>query len=432
MFDAWLCRASQESKIRTRHDCPNQRQGRCYKIISTALPLIIDYLIGFGYDDIMFNRKIDFKALLQKKSFFLFGARSTGKSFWLRESLGEDVLFLNLLSSELFLRLSENPAQLEEIIRAQGKKKIAIDEIQKIPALLDEVHRLIEDSHYKFILTGSSARALKRKHANMLGGRANLVHFYPLSFAEIPQFDLQKYLSFGGLPRIYLSEDPLGELESYLTTYIEQEVKLEANIRNLGPFHRFLKTAALCNAELINYANIASDSGVPATTVKEYYSILEDSLLGIRLEPWIDSKKRKAIQTSKFYFFDTGVCNYISGRRSLERSTDAWGKAFEQFILIELKAFISYTQKRRQIYFWRSQNKQEVDFILDDEIGIEVKSTKKVQDKHLNGIRALKEEKILKKYFVISEDPIARLVDKNIEIMPWRDFLKKLWKNEIF
>lgn len=380
----------------------------------------------------MYKRNIDFNLLIQKKSCFLFGARSTGKSFWLKKNLTEKVFYINLLNGDHFMRLTESPTLLEQLIAAEKKTKIAIDEIQKIPALLDEVHRLIEDHNFSFLLTGSSARSLKRKHANMLGGRANLVHFFPLSYSEIPKFDLHRYLMFGGIPRIYSSDDPTAELDSYLTTYVEQEVKLEANIRNLGPFHRFLKTAALSNSELINYANISNDSGVPATTVKEYYSILEDSMLGYNLEPWIASKKRKAIQTSKFYFFDPGVCHYIAGVKNLERESNLWGKAFEQFILMELKSYNSYRQKRKNLYFWRSINKQEVDFIIDDEIAIEVKAAKKIHEKHLSGIKALKEEGIIKKFYLLSEDPLHRLVEKNIEIIHWKKFVEKLWAGKIF
>jgi len=181
----------------------------------------------------------------------------------------------------------------------------------------------------------------------MLGGRAAIIQFYPLSYYEIPNFDLEKFLFYGGIPRIYLSEDPQMELDSYFLTYIEQEIKIEANIRNLLPFHRFLKTASMQNGELLNYANIASDSGVPANTVKEYYTVLEDSLIGHILEPWLESKKRKAIQTSKFYFFDTGVCHFIQGTKTLERNSDLWGKAFEQFILMELKKYNSSNKKEK-------------------------------------------------------------------------------------
>lgn len=379
----------------------------------------------------MFIRNIDFYSLLKKKSCFLLGPRSTGKSFWIKHTLKKDTLYINLLDNDYYLRLSQTPSLIREIIKASKKKLIIIDEIQKIPELLNEVHLLIEDENDKFLLTGSSARKLKRNHANMLGGRASMINFYPLSFSEIQQFNLDKFLTIGGLPRIYLSDDPYLELNSYVTTYLEQEIKIEANIRNLSPFNRFLKVAALTSSELINYANIASDSGVPASTVREYYSVLEDSLIGSTLEPWIESKKRKAIQTAKFYFFDPGICNYISGIKHVERNTNIWGKNFELFILMELKAYISYKQKRKNICFWRSVNKQEVDFIIDDKIAIEVKSTNKTTQKHFSGLKALDDEKIIEKFYLISEDPINRLVDKRYHAMHWKDFLNKLWADKI-
>jgi predicted AAA+ superfamily ATPase len=380
----------------------------------------------------IYKRQVDLSPLLRKKSYFLFGARSTGKSFWIKRNINEkNVFYINLLANDFYLRLVENPTLLENLIEESKQKTIVIDEIQKIPSLLNEVHRLIEEKNYKFLLTGSSARALKRGHANMLGGRAAVLNFYPLSYSEISDFNLEKFLTFGGLPRVYLSDDPLLELDSYLTTYIEQEIKLEANIRKLPPFHRFLKSAALNNSELISYANISSDSAVPASTVKEYYRVLEDSLIGYTLEPWLESQKRKAIQTSKFYFFDPGVCHSILGTKLLDRNTNEWGKSFEQFILMELKCYISYRQKRKSLHFWRSVNKQEVDFIVGDEVAIEVKSTKRVTQKNLTGLNALKEEKKIKSFYIISEDPLSRLESKFIHALHWKTFLEKLWNDEI-
>ncbi|MBL7670703.1 MAG: ATP-binding protein [Bdellovibrionaceae bacterium] len=340
-------------------------------------------------------------------------------------------VIIDLLDNDYYLRLVTRPALLAEIVSLEKKKYVVIDEVQKIPELLNEVHKLIEEKKIFFLMTGSSARKLKRNHANMLGGRASLIHFFPLSFSEIHDFNLEKYLTFGGLPRIYQSNDPETELDSYLTTYIEQEIKLEANLRNLPPFHRFLKSAALTNTELLNFANIASDSGVPATTVKEYYSILEDSLIGTVLEPWRESKKRKAIQTGKFYFFDPGISNYIIGTKVMDRNSNLWGKNFEQFIHMELKTYISYRQKRKEICFWRTVNKQEVDFIVGDEIAIEVKATKKISGQHFSGLRALKDENIIKNYYLVSEDPINRIAEDFINVIHWKDFLKKLWADEI-
>lgn len=318
------------------------------------------------------------------------------------------------------------------MILENGTQHVVIDEIQKIPELLNEVHFLIEENKIHFLLTGSSARKLKKENINLLGGRASVIHFFPLSYSEIKNFSLEKYLTLGGIPRIYLSDEPLHELDSYVTTYLEQEIKIEARVRKTIFFHRFLKTAALQNGELINYNNISSDASVPASTVREYYSILEDSLIGYTLEPWTASKKRKAIETSKFYFFDIGVANYICGHQSIPRNSDLWGKNFEQFILMELKTYISYRKKLKKIYFWRNVNKHEVDFLIGEELAIEVKATSKVQTKYFSGLKALKEENIFKKYYLISSDPIDRKESGFISCLHWESFLKKLWNDDLF
>lgn len=373
-------------------------------------------------------RKFDFYKWLNKKSLFVFGARSTGKTYWLKKTLPADVLYLSLLDPEVVLRLGESPSLLKKMI---GKKKrVVIDEVQKIPSLLDVIHSLIEDEGIHFLMTGSSARKLKRKSANMLGGRALNKSFFPLSFSEIPDFDLQRYLTYGGLPRVYQSAEPELELMAYVSSYLELEIKAEAYVRNLIPFQRFMKVAALSNGELINYASIASDAAVPASTVKEYFSILEDTLFGFVVEPWVESKKRKAIQTAKFYFFDPGVCHTIIDASVIPRASDLWGRSFEQFIGMEIRAFLSYQMKKQRLCFWRSENKQEVDFLIGNDVAIEVKSTKKVGKKHLVGLNAIKDEKVFKNYFLISEDPIER-TENDIEIIRWDTFLKKLWSNEI-
>ncbi len=254
--------------------------------------------------------------------------------------------------------------------------------------------------------------------------------FYPLTTAEIPDFDLGRFLLWGGIPRVYLAPDPAMELDAYLQTYLEEEVRLEANVRNFGPFHRFLKTAALSSGQLINYSAISSDTGVPATTVKEYFQILQDSLIATTLEPWLESRKRKAIQTAKFYFFDTGVRHYIAGTKALDRNSNLWGESFEQFILMELQAYSSYNFKRTEINFWRSTDKHEVDFVLNGKIAIEVKATKRVTAVHLKGLRILGEEGLIEKMYLVSEDPVERILEQ-IHLVPWQSFLKKLWQGGV-
>lgn len=381
--------------------------------------------------DTYFQRKVDLYKALQTKSLFLFGPRSTGKTFWIKKSFPEDIPYFTLNNMSLYSRLIANPSELNALLAPHKKIKMAIiDEIQKVPDLLNEIQELIENHEFKFLLTGSSARSLKRNNANMLGGRANSIRFCPLTTAEISDFDLDKFLMWGGIPRVYLASDPEMELDAYLKTYLEEEIRLEANIRNLGPFHRFLKTVALSSGQLINYSSISSDTGVPATTVKEYFQILQDSLIATIIEPWTESRKRKAIQTAKFYFFDTGVRHYIAGTKTLDRNSNLWGESFEQFILMELQAYTSYNFKRAEINFWRSTDKYEVDFVVNGKIAIEVKATKRVADSHLKGLRVLNEEGIIDKMILVSEDPLEREHDK-IHLIPWQIFLKKLWAGQI-
>lgn len=380
------------------------------------------------------TRSIDLIHRLKKKSFFLLGPRSTGKSWLIRNTIEENpkikIQYINLLSTDIYLRLSQSPSLLEDLCR--GFDFIAIDEIQKIPSLLNEVHLLIEEKGYRFILTGSSARKLRRESTNLLGGRASQILLFGFTYFELKEkFKLKKFLHFGGLPRIYLSENPFQELDDYLSIYLDQEIKIEANLRNLPPFSRFLKVSALGNGQLINYSSLASDCGVSANTIKEYYQILDDTLLGSTLDPWLESKKRKAITTAKFYYFDLGVRNFLAGLNNISESSKEWGELFEHFIINEVRAYISYRQKRAKMYFWRNTSRHEVDLVLDNDVAIEIKATQKIQDKHLRGLKAIQEENILKRFIIISQDKLERKTAEGFEIMYWENFLDKLWNDLI-
>lgn len=367
---------------------------------------------------------------LEKKSFFLFGPRATGKSSLIRESfcaLSPAPCIIDLLQSELYFRLSTAPEQLASIIMAYPNHAIVIiDEIQRIPILLNEVHRLIESYDMHFLLTGSSARKLRHGAANLLAGRARQAEIFPLTYTEIPSFDLIHYLTYGGLPIVHLSSEPLEDLHAYVDTYLKEEIQAEAVVRKLSGFTRFLQFSALTSGQMLNFAHIANDAGVPASTVREYYHILEDTFIGFYVPAWKKSVKRKAIRTTKFYFFDIGVKNILAGIKVLEPMSDLYGQAFEHFIALELRAYISYRRKHWTLSYWQSKNGQEVDFILEDEIAIEVKTTAHVQNKHLKGLKALAEENICKHYFLISHDLIPRKVD-NMEILHWQVFLDRLW-----
>ncbi len=379
-------------------------------------------------------RQLDLTTLLEKKSFFLLGPRATGKSYLIRHQLASQAVLFDLLRSDFYLKLSSAPWELEALIDAQlskQKKVIVIDEIQKIPGLLDEVHRLIEERKFRFLLTGSSARKLKRGHANLLAGRAWTASLYPLSFSELPYFNLDHYLHFGGLPAVYDSDNPKEELNAYVQNYLREEIQAEGLVRKLPSFSRFLTTAALMNGQLLNFSQLASDVAVPASTVREYYSILEDTLIGFSLEPWTKSKKRKAIATAKFYFFDTGVVNALTQTQLLERNSDLYGRRFEHWVGMELRSYLGYRRRQEPIHFWRSTHQHEVDFVIGSHTAIEVKATRKVTAQDMKGLNAIKEENLFKQLILISQDPIETKHDK-ILCLHWKTFMTKLWEDALF
>lgn len=377
-------------------------------------------------------RTLNLPDLLEKKSFFLFGPRSTGKTYLIHHQLGPKAILIDLLRSEYLLRLSNHPGELGSIVEMpEAKDKfIVIDEIQKIPQLLDEVHRLIEEKHIHFLLTGSSARKLKRGHANLLGGRAWTANLFPLTFMEIPNFDLARYLRYGGLPHVYLSQYPYEELDAYVQTYLREEILSEGLIRKLPPFSRFLKVAALSSGTQINLTKLGSDCQVAPSTVSEYFTILEDTLVGFFLEPWTKSQKRKPSMTKKFYLFDPGVTHMLSGTKELDRNSNLYGMSFEQFIAMELRAFLSYKRLQEPLTFWRTLNGYEVDLLIGDQIAIEVKATTRVSKSDLQGLKVLSEEGIFKKFYMVSEDRFEAQKD-GITMLNWRSFLTQLWNNQI-
>lgn len=376
------------------------------------------------------HRTLDLNKLVAKKSHFLFGPRGVGKSSLIQHSFGNEILTIDLLNSEIYMRLLENPSRLESMIALRQSPLVVIDEVQRVPELLNEVHRLIENLHIVFLLTGSSARKLKKQGVNLLAGRARQAELYPLTYHEFEQFNLKKYLQYGGLPMVALSDEPIEDLDAYVYTYLEQEIRAEALVNKLPAFSRFLELSALTSGTTLNFSSIASDAGVSGMTLREYYQILEDTFLGFCIKPWHHAIKRKAIATAKFYYFDTGVKNRLAKIQSIPDQSDLFGQAFEQFIAMELRAYISYARNKAELCFWRTQDGHEVDFIIDAHIAIEVKATQKVSNKHLKGLKYVMEEHQLKKYYLVSQDPIAML-EGGIFILPWEDFIKRLWDGEI-
>ncbi len=376
------------------------------------------------------QRYLDLNSLLEQKSFFLLGPRTTGKTSLIAHQLSKDVLSINLLKSNVFLKLESRPWELEEIINSAqlSNKFVVIDEIQKIPILLNEVHRLIEEKKIKFLLTGSSARRLRKDNVNLLAGRAWEAQLFPLIMKEIPNFSLDRYLMFGGLPSVYLSNNPTEELIAYVDTYLKEEIQAEALVRKMQSFSKFLQISALTSGTILNFNSLSNDVGIPASTIREYYQILQDTLVGFLLPAWTKTKKRKAISTAKFYFFDIGVTHQLAEIQAIDPHSDLYGRAFEHFIAMELRAYLSYSRKHLLLNYWNSVHGQEVDFIIGDEIAIEVKTTKSISSKHLKGLKFLQEENLCKKYFLVSLDQINRVSD-GIEIIYWEDFLKNLWEN---
>ena len=385
----------------------------------------------------MIKRYLNLRRLLKISSYFLFGPRATGKSTLIKHHLSQPgfnktASYINLLDSKLYLRLKSDPSLLSSIAL---RKYVIIDEIQKIPLLLNEVHRLIEDQNKKFLLTGSSSRKLKFRNTNLLAGRALSAKFFPLTWFELysaGQFKLQHYLQFGGLPIANLKKYSVDYLHSYVETYIKEEIQSEALVRSLPNYIRFLQSAALNNAQLLNYTKTARDAQLSPNTVHDYYQILEDTLLGFQVAPWFKSKKRKAIQTSKFYFFDTGVTNSLKGVQNLDPKSNLFGQAFEQFIGCELRAYLSYKNIHLPLQFWQSKSRMEVDFVIGDQIAIEVKASNKITSYDQKGLLAIKEEKKWKHLIIVSQDPIEGHFKNSIQHIYWENFLKQLWNNHFF
>ena len=378
----------------------------------------------------MYNRKQLFLDSGQESIFF-WGARQTGKSTLLK-MLFPDALWFDLLISREYNRLSKSPDILRETVLANPNVSLVIiDEIQRIPVLLNEVHWLISNHGIRFILSGSSPRKILRSEANLLGGRALRYELYPLISVEIPNFDLLRALNQGLLPRHYDAANPNRLIASYIGSYLRDEIVTEARIRNAGTFSHFLEMAALTNGEMVNYTNIASDCGVSSTTVKEYFQILEDTLLGRYLPSFQKRPKRRVITAPKFYLFDVGIANYLLHRGKIEQGSELFGKAFEHFIYQEIYAHSRYSGKEYPIYYWRTASQLEIDFVLGDhEVAIEVKATEQANHRHLKGLKAFAEEYEVKKLILISNDLTPRLVD-NILILPWKVFLEHLWAEEI-
>jgi predicted AAA+ superfamily ATPase len=374
-------------------------------------------------------------ALPKGQSAFLWGPRKTGKTTYLKATFPDSLMY-DLLQTDLFLEFTKRPFLLREQLLAADsrrmKEPIIIDEVQKVPQLLDEIHWLIENKNFRFILCGSSARKLKRGKVNLLGGRAWRYEMHPLVSAEVGDLNLLRSLNRGMIPNHYLQEEYRKSLQAYVRDYLKEEVFEEGLTRNIPAFSRFFDAMGFSHGELTNYANLARDCGVDAKTVKEYYQILVDTLLGTMIEPYKKGQERQVItKAGKFYLFDVGVAGAITKRHIPEERGEQFGKALEHFMLVEILGHRTYKELGYDVNFWRSKSGLEVDFVLGrGEVALEIKGASRIDNPALRPLKAFIQEYRPRKAFVVCNERNPRL-HEGIHILPWRDFLTALWKGDV-
>ena len=377
-------------------------------------------------------RRLDIARDLRARSVFLFGPRQTGKTTWLRQRY-PDAPWFNLLHGDVFLRFAREPGRLRAELAAGPPPSgpVIIDEIQKLPSLLDEVHDLMESRGLRFVLAASSPVKLRRGGVNLLGGRARTRALFPFVSAELPDWDLVRAINVGGIPSIHLSSEPVEDLRAYCGNYLQLEVQAEGLVRGIEPFSRFLTAAAVTRGQPIVFERLASDAAVPARTVREYFQVLEETLLAVLLPPFAPRQfRRKPVSHAKLYFFDVGVANVLAGITHIEAGSPAFGLALEQLVFCELRAWLAYSRDDRPLSFWRTADGSEVDFVVGDSAAIEVKATGAVTHRDLGGLRRLAEETPLAHRIVVCREPAARVVD-GIRILPVMEFLRALWDGEL-
>ncbi len=362
------------------------------------------------------------------KSFFLFGPRGTGKTTWVKKSFPK-ALYLDLLEAELYTMLLANPQRLENLIPPKSKEWIIIDEVQKIPELLNEVHRLIEKNKYTFILTGSSARKLRRKGHNLLGGRALTYSMYPLLIQELNKdFDMKKSLNYGHLPSVYSEKNPKKYLESYVKTYLDEEIRQEGLTRNLSAFSRFLESASFSQGSVLNISSISRECSVERKVVENYFNILEELLIAYKLPVFTKKAKRRMISHPKFYFFDVGIFRAIRPKGPLDQPEEIDGPALETLFLQEVKALNDYKELGYKIFYWRTSNNVEVDFILYGPKGLfafEIKRSPRISKDSFTGLKAfLKDYPMAKAFYLYNGS--RQLYQDNIEIIPLKKFFTNI------
>lgn len=363
-----------------------------------------------------------------KTSFFLFGPRGTGKSSWVGEAL-PGALLVDLLEADTHVRLQAAPERLEGMVPPGHRGWIVIDEVQRVPQLLDEVHRLIEKRKWRFALTGSSARKLRRSSANLLAGRARTHELFPLTAAELGKdFDLRHAVRYGGLPTAWVEDDPADYLASYVSTYLQHEVQQEGITRNLGGFARFLEAASFSQANVLNIAAVARECGVERKTVENWFEALEDLLLAVRLPMFQRRAQRAVTKHPRFFLFDAGVYRTLRPRGPLDSDAEIDGPALETIVLNELRATNSYRRLGYELATWRTQQGQEVDFVLYGERGlhaIEVVRTPTVRGDDLAGLATFGQDYRPAKRWLLYGGTRRLLLD-GVQCLPLREGLEEL------
>jgi uncharacterized protein len=378
----------------------------------------------------MYKRALDLRETVRHKSIFLFGPRQTGKSTLVRATF-PDAAYYDLLEADTFRELSARPEYLRQTLKPE-QSIVVVDEVQKLPALLDEIQLLLDrNKKLRFVLTGSSARKLKRGAANLLGGRAWICRLHPLVSVELDDSRLLDRLNRGNLPAIIDSEHYREDLKAYVGTYLREEIRAEGLTRSIENFSRFLEVAGLTSGEQINFAAVADDAGFPPRTVREHYQILEDTLVGHQIPAYQKTSKRKPVATAKFFFFDIGVANTLKRIRGIEAGSDTYGRALEHLVFLELRAYLDYRRLDHDLTYWRSRSQFEVDFVVGDQLGVEVKSKARVSPRDYKGLLALGEEVKLKRKLVVCGEKQRRRADDGVEILPPTDFFRELWAGNL-
>lgn len=378
----------------------------------------------------MYHRIFDVENRLDE-AMFLFGARQTGKSTLLKERFPK-AIYIDLLKSDVRNRFKQHPEEFREsLLRYPPETIVIVDEIQKVPDLLDEVHWLMVEKGLWFILSGSSARKIKKSGANNLGGRAIPETLFPLVSAEIPDFDIERAVQNGMIPRHYMVANARNRMRAYIDLYVKEEIIEEALVQNVDEFIRFMEVAAIMDGEILNYENVASDCGVSANTVKAYYKILVDTLLGFEVPAYRKVIKRKLYKSPRFYYFDIGIANHLTKRYQLAPKTPEYGHAFEHLIIQEIVAYLAYTNSDEELTYWHTYENIEVDAIIGDaRVAIEIKSTDHVDHGDKKGIMEFAKEHPNAKQILVSRDRINRR-SGNVDLYYVTDFFKALWAGEI-